>query len=221
MTEEEQANEPEWRRTKEKKPSLLREVSIILISALVLSALVRTFVVQAFYVPTGSMENTLLVGDRILVWKPGGGSPERGQIVVFKDPADWLPDPLPQAGARATITKALVFVGLVPDPNSDALVKRVIGVGGDTIECCDPMGRIKVNGQAIDEPYIKEGSPTNQVEFKVKVPEGRIFVMGDNRGDSADSRFHLTENDGTVADQDVVGPVKVIMWPPGRWGIPD
>lgn len=212
---------PAQRSGKGTKGGFIREVAIILVTALVLSAVVRTFLVQAFYVPTGSMENTLLVGDRILVWKPGGGSADRGDIIVFKDPSNWLADPVPAAGAGGALTGLLSFVGLIPDPNSDALVKRVIGVGGDTVTCCDAQGRILVNGKPVDEPFIKEGETTDQVRFNVKVPAGRLFVMGDNRGDSADSRYHLAENQGTVPESAVIGPVVLLMWPPGRWGVPD
>ena len=194
----------------------LREITIIVVTALVISAVVRTFLLQAFWVPSGSMEETLTRGDRILVWKPGG-EPGRGDVVVFRDPADWLDDPVPRPGLAGVLTRAAEFVGVLPSTTGDDLVKRVIGVGGDTIECCSADGRIIRNGQPIDEPYIYPGSPTDQVEFRVTVPEGRLFVMGDHRGDSADSRFHLDEDDGTVPVDNVVGTAEVIMWPPSRW----
>jgi len=194
----------------------LREIAIVVVTALVISALVRTFLLQAFWVPSGSMEETLIRGDRILVWKPGG-DPGHGDVVVFKDPADWLADPIPQGGLRGAINDAAAFVGILPATSGDDLVKRVIGVGGDSLECCSPEGRIIRNGEPLDEPYIYPGDPTDQVVFQVEVPMGRVFVMGDHRSDSADSRFHLEEDDGTVPLENVVGTAEVIMWPVSRW----
>jgi len=194
----------------------VREVAIVVVTALVISAVVRTFLLQAFWVPSGSMEETLIRGDRILVWKPGA-EPGHGDVVVFKDPADWLADTTPEAGLRGVLGRAAAFVGVLPSTSGDDLVKRVIGVGGDTIECCSPKGQIIRNGEPLDEPYIYPGNTTDQVEFRVEVPEGRLFVMGDHRDDSADSRFHLDTDDGTVPVDNVVGTAEVIMWPPSRW----
>jgi signal peptidase I len=199
----------------------LREIAIVVVTALVISALVRTFLLQAFWVPSGSMEQTLMRGDRILVWKPGG-EPGHGDVIVFKDPADWLADPVPVGGIRGALGQAAAFVGILPSTTGDDLVKRVIGVGGDTIECCSPEGQIIRNGEPLDEPYLFPGEPTDQVTFRVEVPEGRLFVMGDHRGDSADSRYHLEEDDGTVPVENVVGTAEVIMWPVTRWAtLPD
>jgi len=194
----------------------VREIAIVVVTALVISAVVRTFLLQAFWVPSGSMEETLIRGDRILVWKPAS-EPGHGDVVVFKDPADWLADNPPEAGLRGVLERSAAFVGVLPSTSGDDLVKRVIGVGGDTIECCSPKGQIIRNGEPLDEPYIYPGNPTDQVEFRVEVPEGRLFVMGDHRDDSADSRFHLDTDDGTVPVENVVGTAEVIMWPPSRW----
>ncbi len=199
----------------------VREIGIVVIAALVISALVRTFLIQAFWVPSGSMEQTLMRGDRILVWKPGI-DPTHGEVVVFRDPADWLADPAPPTGIRGVLTSIGTFVGVLPSASGDDLVKRVIGVGGDTITCCSPDGRIERNGAPIDEPYVYPGDATDQIEFSVTVPEGRLFVMGDHRSDSADSRYHLEDQDGTVPVENVVGEAKVIMWPFSRWStLPD
>jgi signal peptidase I len=194
----------------------LREIAIVVVTALVISALVRTFLLQAFWVPSGSMEETLMRGDRILVWKPGV-EPSHGDVIVFKDPSDWLADPVPAGGIRGAMGQVAAFVGILPSTTGDDLVKRVIGVGGDTIECCSPGGQIIRNGEPLDEPYIFPGDPTDQITFRVEVPEGRLFVMGDHRGDSADSRYHLEEDDGTVPVENVVGKAEVIMWPISRW----
>jgi signal peptidase I len=188
------------------------ETAIIIVSALVLSALV-----QAFYVPSASMEDTLLISDRIVASKitTSMGGVSRGEVVVFKDPGDWLPEPPPPPdGVRGAIRTGLTFVGLLPSDTGQDLVKRVIAVEGDRIACCDADGRIVLNGVPLVEDYIK--GPTNQVQFDVVVPPGGVFVMGDNRGDSRDSRYHLEANDGAVPVDDVVGRVVVVLWPLNR-----
>jgi len=200
-------------------PSFLRETAVVVVSALVLSVIVRTFIFQAFYVPSASMENTLLVNDRIVVSKISTRITgiHRGNVVVFHDPSHWLgtgySDPY---GTK--FGHFLQYVGIVPANSGKDLVKRVIGVGGDRIQCCDAEGRIMRNGVGIDEPYIRPGSVTNQVNFDVLVPDGYVFVMGDNRGNSEDSRFHLNLNHGMVPLKDVVGRVSVRVWPLKRIG---
>ena len=191
-----------------------REMAIIIVSALVLSALVRAFLVQAFYVPSASMEDTLKVGDRILASKitTSMAGVSRGEIVVFKDPGNWLDDPPPAAdGLAGSLRGALTFVGLLPSDTGQDLVKRVIGVAGDRVACCDPTGRIVLNGVPLDEDYII--GPTDQVRFDIIVPSGSVFVMGDNRGNSRDSRFHLEDSNGGVPEDNVVGRVFLVIWP--------
>jgi signal peptidase I len=212
--------------TRTKHTSVAREVLLIVGVALVLSILVRTFVAQAFFVPSSSMEDTLRIQDRILASKITTriSGVERGEVVVFTDPSDWLPEPEPLDGVRGVIVDALTFVGLLPADTGEDLVKRVIGVEGDTIVCCDAKGRIVLNGVGLDEPYLKPGDGTAQVRFDITVPAGTVFVMGDNRADSADSRYHLGENSGGVPVENVVGRVVAVIWPIDNWSsmpIPD
>jgi signal peptidase I len=124
-----------------KKGSLLRELPLLLITAIIASVIVKAFLFQAFYIPSGSMENTLQVNDRVIVNKLGNfvGHIGRGDVVVFVDPGGWLPPAAPSTSNNATtmLKKGLVSVGLLPDPADQALIKRVIGVAGDHIVCCD------------------------------------------------------------------------------------
>jgi len=209
------APEPKRQRT---FASFLREFAIIVISALVLSALVRAFVIQAFYVPSASMEQTLLPSDRIIAAKLTTkiAGVKRGEVVVFRDPGGWLPVPEPGPGGwEGFVRDAATFVGLLPSESGQDLVKRVIGVGGDRIACCDSEGRIVLNGVSLDEPYLN--GPTDQVRFDVTLPQQTLFVMGDNRGDSRDSRFHLEELNGGVPVDDVVGRAFLIAYPTERF----
>jgi signal peptidase I len=199
------------------KGSSLRELPILIISALVLSIIVKTFFIQFFYIPSGSMENTLQVNDRVGVNKFGAlfSDIKRGEVVVFRDPANWLsPNYDDSSGIRKVIKDSLVFVGVLPDPSKQYLIKRVIGVGGDKVRCCGKDGKIEVNGVSINEPYIYEGDKPSDSEFEVEVPQGFIWVMGDHRGASADSRFHTDDpNKGMVALDKVTGRATFIIWP--------
>lgn len=199
------------------KGSSLRELPILIISALVLSIIVKTFFIQFFYIPSGSMENTLQVNDRVGVNKFGAlfSDIKRGEVVVFRDPANWLsPNYDDSSGIRKVIKDSLVFVGVLPDPSKQYLIKRVIGVGGDKVRCCGKDGKIEVNGVSISEPYIYEGDKPSDSEFEVEVPQGFIWVMGDHRGASADSRFHTDDpNKGMVALDKVTGRATFIIWP--------
>ena len=201
-----------------KRGSLFREVPIIVISALVVSILVKTFLIHFFFIPSGSMENTLKIGDRIAVNKLATFFTDikRGEVVVFKDPANWLGQAPGETGSKpvVAIKNALVTVGILPDPAKQYLIKRVVGVGGDTVICCDAKGRLTVNGTPINEPYIFTGNKPSDSTFKVIVPKGFIWVMGDHRGASADSRFHTDDiHKGMVPLPDVVGRAFVTVWP--------
>lgn len=203
----------------------VKEIIIVLAMALVLSFIVKTFLVQAFFIPSESMQNTLLVGDRVVVSKltPGAFELERGDIVVFDDPGGWLgpateEDRGPVLGG---IHEALVFVGLVPDTSEGHLIKRVIGLPGDKVECCDSQGRLIVNGEPVDEPYLKPGVKPSEKEFNITVPRGHLWVMGDNRSNSSDSRYHDPGGNGTegaVPIDLVVGRAFASVWPLSRWG---
>ncbi|KUN96216.1 signal peptidase I [Streptomyces caeruleatus] len=207
-----------------KQRSFWKELPILIGIALVLALLIKTFLVQAFSIPSDSMQNTLQQGDRVLVDKltPWFGSePERGEVVVFHDPDNWLAgEPTPDPNALQTF---LSWIGLMPSAEEKDLIKRVIGVGGDTIEC-EGTGPLKVNGKALSEAsYVYPGNtPCSQDDqggqFKVKVPEGFIWVMGDHRQNSRDSRYNQADkNHGMVPVDEVVGRAIVIAWPINRW----
>ncbi|KGM14154.1 signal peptidase I [Cellulomonas bogoriensis] len=199
-----------------------RETVIIVVSALVLSLLIKTFLIQAFFIPTGSMENTLLVGDRVLVSKltPGPFEVDRGDVVVFKDPGGWLGEQYqpPRPAWREAASDALMFIGLLPQDAGEHLIKRVVGVGGDTVECCDDDGRVTVNGVAIDEPYLPPDVSPSALEFSTQVPEGSLWMMGDNRQNSQDSRYKQGDpGGGSIPLDHVVGKAFVTVWPVNRW----
>lgn len=207
------------------KGSSLRELPILVVSALVLSIIVKTFLVQFFYIPSGSMENTLQVNDRVGVNKLGAilSDIKRGEVVVFRDPAEWLSAPYDESKGLAKIVKdGLVFVGILPDPAKQYLIKRVIGVGGDRVVCCSTSGKIEVNGVEVDEPYIFAGNKPSDSTFDVTVPKGFIWVMGDHRGASADSRFHTDDpNKGMVPLDKVTGRALFVIWPLKHLGVLD
>lgn len=204
--------------------SFLRETVIILVSALVLSLVVKTFLVQAFFIPSGSMNDTLIENDRILVSKltPGPFDLHRGDVVVFKDPNHWLPDEVekPTSAFGTAVRDALTFVGLYPQDAGEHLVKRLIGLPGDHVACEGAGKPITVNGVAIDEPYLAPGSQPSEFAFDIVVPPDSIWVMGDNRQHSADSRWHQGEpGGGSVPIGNVVGVAFVIVWPVSHWGV--
>ena len=214
-----------------------QETALLLVIAVGLSLIIKTFFVQAFYIPSESMEPGLVNNDRILVEKPSywlGGTPQRGDVVVFKDPGDWLPA-YEKTGPTGTVSQGLAKIGLYP--TGGHLVKRVIGIAGDTIVCCDDQGRISVNGQPLDEDdYVKDPEETtcrgpegpHDCDWTAgPVPDDHVFLMGDNRANSADSSYHLcttaSEKSGcdpadAYIDEDlIVGKVFSVIWPRDHW----
>ncbi|MFD7294996.1 signal peptidase I [Streptomyces sp. NPDC059897] len=213
-----------------KQRSFWKELPLLIGIALILALVIKTFLVQAFSIPSASMENTLKIGDRVLVDKltPWFGSePERGEVIVFHDPASWLEgEPTPEPNAVQTV---LSWIGLMPSADEKDLIKRVVGVGGDTVEC-NGTGPLKINGKVLNEPYVYPGNTPCSDDnaggtFKVKVPEGKVWVMGDHRQDSMDSRYHQNDkNGGFVPVDNVVGRAIVVAWPPTHWStlpVPD
>jgi signal peptidase I len=200
------------------KGSLLKELPILIVVALVVSLFIKSFLVQFFYIPSGSMENTLQVQDRVAVNKVPfiSDNIKRGDIVVFRDPNNWLPENLENSSNSLT-SKAkslLVTVGVLPNPAKQYLVKRVVGVAGDRIVCCADSGKLSINGVEVTEPYIYGGDAPSDMKFDVKVPEGKLWVMGDHRGASADSRYHQDDiNSGFVPLKTVSGRVVAVIWP--------
>jgi signal peptidase I len=200
------------------KGSLLRELPVLVVVALVVSLLIKTFVVQFFYIPSGSMENTLQVKDRVAVNKLPFLSKNinRGDVVVFRDPNNWLPQ-ITEYGTNQYVAKAkgaLVAVGVLPNPAKQYLVKRVVGVAGDHIVCCTKSGNLTINDVEVTEPYIFAGNKPSEMTFDVTVPKGKLWVMGDHRSASADSRYHQEDiNKGFVPLSRVTGRVVAIIWP--------
>ena len=201
-----------------RKGSALRELPVLVVVALLVSLFIKSFLVQFFFIPSGSMQTTLEINDRVAVNKVAFISKtiHRGDIVVFRDPDHWLSDPT-KTKESAILTKikdGLVAVGVVPNPAKQHLVKRVIGVAGDHIVCCNNQKKITVNGKPLTEPYIFKGDSPSESNFDVTVPAGKLWVMGDHRGASADSRFHQDDiNKGMVPVNKVVGRVVAVVWP--------
>ncbi len=201
-----------------RKGSVLREFPLLVVVALLVSLIIKSFFVQFFYIPSGSMEDTLRIKDRVAVNKVPFISKtiKRGDIVVFRDPDHWLSEPTPSTGPVILdkLRESLIALGVLPNPAKQHLVKRVIGVAGDHVVCCDNNKMITVNGKALNEPYIFKGDHSSDMNFDVKVPVGKIWVMGDHRGASADSRYHQDDiNKGMVPVSKVVGRVVAVIWP--------
>ncbi|MFT4235130.1 MAG: signal peptidase I [Microbacterium sp.] len=207
--------------------AFVRDLVVIIAIALVVSFVIKTFLVRSFYIPSGSMETTLLVDDRVLVDEvtPHWDDYSRGDVVVFRDPGGWLSDvpKTERSPVGQVISDVLTFVGLSAGDSDDHLVKRIIGLPGDHVVCCNAMGQITVNDVAIDElGYLNlpEGdTAASNDPFDVTVPAGSLWVMGDNRDRSADSRAHQDQPGGGFVPLDnVVGRVWLRTWPLDRLG---
>jgi signal peptidase I len=212
-----------------KRGSFWRELPILLVIAVVLALLINTFLVKAFFIPSGSMEQTLhgcpgCSGDRVLVNKVSYRlhDPKPGDVVVFRGPESWAPE-IATTKPSNPVQRALQTIAStfgVATPGEKDFVKRVIATGGQTVQCCDEQGRVSVDGRALDEPYVYQATPiSDSLPFgPVTVPAGRLWVMGDHRDESADSRAHLNDADhGTIPVDNVIGKAFVIIWPVGRW----
>ncbi|HEX3812092.1 MAG TPA: signal peptidase I [Mycobacteriales bacterium] len=220
-----------------KRSSFWRELPVLLVVAIVLAVLIKSFLVQAFFIPSASMEKTLhgctgCSGDRVLVNKLTYRfhDPKPGDIVVFQGPTSWQETPEVQVSEPSNVvSKFFRAIGQavgVAQPSEKDFVKRVIAVGGQTVACCDAHGNVTVNNRSLSEPYIYENSPdVNSTQCAsgrkfgpYTIPKGRLWVMGDHRGDSADSRCHVTDSHrGTIGVDDVIGKAFVTVWPPSRW----
>ncbi|WP_236655396.1 signal peptidase I [Streptacidiphilus carbonis] len=223
LSAEQDAAEPAGR---PRRP-LWKELPLLIVVALVLSVLIKTFFAQAFSIPSDSMNNALVQHDRVLVDKFSpwfGVTPQRGQVIVFHDPGNWLnPSELPKPSSSATVRdlqSALSWIGLMPSANEADLIKRVIAVGGDTVQC-NAGAPVSVDGVALNEPYIYPGATPcdDDPVGTVKIPSGYLWVMGDHRNDSEDSRYQRLHNTdrGLVPLKDVVGRAMVVAWPVSHW----
>ncbi len=197
------------------------ELPLLIVVALILALLIKAFLVQSFRIPSGSMEDTLRIGDWVLVNKVvyDFRGLDRGDIVVFNGQGSWDP-PATSGSTEGPVPRAyhdvLHWIGL--ETEGTDYIKRVIGLPGDHVRCCDSAGRITVNGVPLHEgSYLYPGSDPSAQRFKIVVPSGRIWVMGDHRADSADSRYHMqAPGDGTVPIKQVVGRAFVVFWPPSQ-----
>jgi len=233
------AGEAGGARGRKPRRPLWREIPLLILIAVVIALLVKTFVVQAFYIPTGSMENTLEVHDKILVNKLvyHFRSIQPGDIVVFDGVGSWNPEPPashPSADPLVRLYEATIgallrsVAGLFgTEPGQTDYIKRVIGVPGDRVVCCNAQGLITVNGVALHEQsYLYPGDTPSEApagysgRFSITVPAGRLWVMGDNRAVSADSRLHQDDpGHGTIPESAVIGRAFMIIWPLSRWRI--
>jgi signal peptidase I len=204
---------------KRRKRSFWRDLVVIVVAALALTILLKAFVVQVFSIPSGSMENTLLPGDRILVSKIvyDFRPITRGDVVVFSGAGSWDPPNPPPDGWLAALRDDVTSLVGIAGPGTD-YVKRVIGIPGDHVVCCNTQGQVTVNGVPLSESsYVYPGDAPSDLRFNITVPAGRLWVMGDNRGDSDDSRYRTTSpGQGTIPESAVVGRAFLTIWPVSR-----
>jgi signal peptidase I len=209
--------------SKRKRRSFWRELPILIAISLLLAVVIKTYFVQAFWIPSGSMENTLLINDRVLVNKLvyHFRGIARGDIVVFNGDGSWDPGSVPTSGnIFEQFGNGFASMFGFGHPG-DILIKRVIGLPGDHVACCDAEGRVTVNGVALnEESYLYPGVAPSQIRFNIVVPPDRLWVMGDNRLYSDDSRLHQDDpGGGTIPESAVIGRAFVIIWPLSRWRI--
>lgn len=181
---------------KVKKNTLLRDSFIIVTSALVVAMVLKLFVFQVFYIPSGSMENTLIRNDKVIATPliPKYHPLVRGDVIIFKDPGGWITES--------------------HTADDSFLIKRLIGLSGDIVSCCDDTGRMQVNGVSINEPYLKPGVNPSDMTFSVKVPNGYVWVQGDNRSNSSDSRYHTDQpGGGAVPESLIFGKALIVISP--------
>jgi signal peptidase I len=208
--------------TRRRRRSFWRELPVLIVVALALALIIKTYALQAFFIPSGSMENTLDVGDRVLINKLvyDFRNIHRGDVVVFNGVGSW--DLTPQAPNTNPVSRFFSDIGQMAGfvHGEDDFVKRVIGLPGDHVACCDAQGRVTVNGVALNEgSYLYPGNQPSTMRFSITVPPGRLWVMGDHRDISYDSRGHMgNPGGGTIPESSVQGRVFVIIWPPSRWG---
>jgi signal peptidase I len=197
-----------------------REGFVLIVVAAVLTVLVKSFFIEAYRIPSGSMENTLRIGDRVLVnkliYRIRGI--DRGDVVVFSGTGSWGPPAPPRSGDTVVVAYRSAMQAMGLQAAGTDYVKRVIGLPGDHVACCDIQGRITVNGVPLqEESYVYPGEAPSDELFSVTVPPGRLWVMGDHRGDSADSRYHPDDpGDGTIPESAVVGRAFLVIWPPSQ-----
>ncbi|WP_432501344.1 signal peptidase I [Kineococcus arenarius] len=193
-----------------------RAVAVLAV-ALLVALVLRSFVVQTFSIPSDSMSPALEPGQRVLVWRVAAQDVRRGDVVVFDGTGTFAPSPAEPEGLAALGAAVGGLLGF--HPGESDYVKRVVGLPGERVTCCDEQGRLLVDGEPLDEPYLHPGDSASDVEFDIEVPEGRVWVMGDHRSRSVDSRSHLAApGGGTIALEDLVGRVVAVSWPPSQIG---
>jgi signal peptidase I len=227
------ASEEEQTAKKSRRVSGWRELPILIVVALTIALVIKTFVVQPFFIPSSSMEDTLLIGDKVLVNKLvyHFRSIQPGDIIVFNGDGSWNPNPSSAASNSSFLARAYddtlgklfhSIAGLFGTPVGQTdYIKRVIGTPGDHVVCCNAKGLVTVNGVPLHEDsYLFPGAEPSQIKFNIVVPPGRLWVMGDNRSVSDDSRLRMSDpGQGTIPENKVIGRAFVIVWPPSRWRI--